>query len=70
MLQEKLFSEAECSDKLRRSIRQQVRPTGEKFMTGDKVYYKKPDSVQWKGPGTVIGQDSVVVFIRHGGSCV
>ena len=34
------------------------------------MYYKKSDSPQWSGPGTVIGQDSVVVFVRHGGTYV
>jgi hypothetical protein len=34
------------------------------------VYYKRPDSKEWKGPGVVIGQDGVVVFVRHGGLCV
>ena len=34
------------------------------------MYYKRPDSPEWKGPGTVIGIDSVVNFIRHGGIIV
>jgi hypothetical protein len=25
---------------------------------------------EWKGPGTVIGADGVVIFVRHGGSYV
>ena len=66
----KAFTEAECSSRIRRAIRKQIRPTGKQFHTGDKVYYKKTDSPLWKGPGTVIGQDSVVVFIRHGGTYV
>ena len=66
----KAFAEAECSTKIRKAIRSQIRPTGNKFYTGQKVYYKKSDSPQWSGPGTVIGQDSVVVFVRHGGTYV
>ena len=66
----KAFTEAECSSRIRRAIRRQIKPTGKQFQTGDKVYYKKTDSPLWKGPGTVIGQDSVVVFIRHGGTYV
>ncbi len=37
---------------------------------GDKVYYKRVDCPEWKGPGTVIGQDGAVVFVRHGGTCI
>ena len=37
---------------------------------GDEVYYKRGDCPEWKGPGTVIGQDGAVVFVRHGGTCV
>ncbi|VDI55042.1 integrin-linked kinase-associated serine/threonine phosphatase 2C [Mytilus galloprovincialis] len=40
----------------------------EKFRNGDKVYFLRDN--QWKGPGTVIGQDNVVVFIRYGGTYV
>ena len=34
------------------------------------VYYKRPDGNEWKGPGTVIGQDGVVLFVRHGGMMI
>lgn len=36
-------------------------------MNRDKVYYKRVDCTEWKGPGVVIGQDGAVIFIRHGG---
>merc|ERR1712240_910166 len=35
---------------------------------GDKVYFLREN--KWKGPGWVIGQDNVVVFIRYGGTLV
>ena len=66
----KAFIESEHSERIRRAIRKQVRPSGERFVTGEKVFYKHPDYREWKGPGTVIGQDSAVVFVRHGGSYV
>ena len=33
------------------------------------MYYKRPDgkSKDWHGPARVIGTDSKIVFIRHGG---
>ena len=66
------FIQSESSERLRRALRKQIRPFGGTFTTGDKVYYRRPDtcSSQWKGPARVIGQDGVVVFARHGGMVV
>ena len=64
------FTQAECSEKIRRALRRQTRPTPDICEPGDKVYYKRPDGQEWKGPGTVIGQDGPLVFVRHGGSLV
>lgn len=63
------FIEAESSERIRRALRKQIR-TYDNFVTGDQVYYKRADSDEWKGPGVVIGQDGVVVFVRHGGTYV
>ena len=59
------FTEVECSERIRRALRKQVRPTDEKYEKGDRA-----DSIEWKGPAVVIGQDRAVVFIRHGGILV
>jgi transposase InsO family protein len=64
------FTEAEFSDRIRRALRKNVRASEDNYCTGDKVYYKKHDSKEWKGPGTVIGADGMVVFVRHGGTYV
>lgn len=66
----KTFLEFETSDRLRRALRRKVSSKVEQFLSGDKVYYKRHDSREWKGPGTVIGQDGAVVFVRHGGTYV
>lgn len=66
----KAFAEAECSERIRRALRKQVRRTDEKYEQGDKVYYKRVDCPEWKGPGVVIGQDGAVVFVRHEGTCI
>ncbi|XP_039900576.1 uncharacterized protein LOC120741662 [Simochromis diagramma] len=66
----KAFTEAECSERIRRALRKQLRPTDDKYEAGDKVYYKRVDCTEWKGPGVVIGQDGTVVFVRHGGTLV
>lgn len=64
------FTEAECSERIRRALRKQLRPTDDRYETGDKVYYKPVDSKGWEGPGVVIGQDGVVIFVRHVGTYV
>ena len=52
-------------------MKKHVHPyTGVKYVMGDKVYYKRPDNKEWKGPGRVIDQDGTVVFVRHGGVVV
>ena len=61
------FIESQCDEKIRRALRHQVRCHLEVYGTGDKVYFKRDDSNRWRGPGTVIGQDRQVVFVRHGG---
>lgn len=65
----KAYIEVETSDRIRRALRKQTR-NYDNYITGDIVYYKRDDSNEWKGPGVVIGQDGVVVFVRHGGSYI
>ncbi|CAG2236725.1 unnamed protein product [Mytilus edulis] len=60
------FIQAESSERIRRALRHKIRASGECFQHGDKVYYKRDDDNKWKGPGTVLGQDGKVVFVRHG----
>ena len=61
------FIKAEADEKLRRALRHQVRTSSEvKFITGDKVYYKRRSDDTWKGPAVVIGQESQQVLIKHG----
>ena len=64
------FTEAECSERIRRALRKQLRPNDDRYETGDRVYYKRVDCNELKGPGVVIGQDGVVIFVRHGGTYI
>ena len=65
------FVEAESSERIRRTLRRQCRPSSTTYDTGDLVYYKCNNSGdKWKGPGPVIGQDGQQVFVRHGGTYV
>ena len=56
--------------KIRRALRKRVQLTPDASTAGDKVYYKRPDNKEWRGPGVVIGHDGSVVFVRHGGLLV
>lgn len=60
------YVEAEASERVRRALRTKLRNYTKHFEQGAKVFYKREDSNQWKGPGKVIGQDGKVVLIRHG----
>ena len=60
------FIQAKSSERIRRALRHKIRASGEYYEYGDKVYYKRDDDHKWKGPGSVIGQDGKVVFVRNG----
>ena len=58
MFQEKhLLYIAELSERIRRALRRQIRPSGTTYDTGDLAYYKRNNSDKWKGPGRVTGQN-------------
>ena len=64
----KAFIEAEASEKLRKTIKVKPRvSTGMIYQPGDIVYYKRNDSNQCKGPGTVLGRENKQILVKHGG---
>ena len=61
------FVEAESSEKIKRALRHNIRPSVKNiFVPGDTVYYKRNDSRKWRGPGKVIGIESSTILIKHG----
>ena len=65
----KSFIENEASEKLRRALVKQTRTATSKiYHNGDKVFYRKRDSLRWHGPGIVIGAINKQVFVKHGGT--
>ena len=60
----KAFIESESSERIQRA--KNIRPSGINFENGDKVFYQRSSSKEWKGPGTVLIQDGAVVFVRQG----
>ena len=66
----KAFTQVENSERIKRALRHPMRSSDEYQSTAENVFYKREDSNRWHGPATVIGQDSKVVFFRHGSRIV
>ena len=62
----KAFIEAEYSERIKRALRHNIRPSCQKFFTGDQVFYKRNDNKCWKGPGKVLGHDGQQALIKRG----
>ena len=61
------FVQSENSERIRRALRHNIRPSGDiKYVSGDSVYYKRNDASEWHGPGKVLGQDGQQVLVKHG----
>ena len=61
------FIKSESDEKLRQALQHQVRISSEvKYVTVDKLYYKRQTDKHWKGAVTVIGQKNQQVLIKHG----
>ena len=61
------FCRAEASNKIRTALRHQIRTYAEQiYEQGDKVYYRRKDSKDWRGPATVLGKDDNFVLVREG----
>ena len=62
------YVSSESSEKIRRALNHNIRSSGDvKYLTGDKVYYKRLNHKRWRGPAVVFGQDGQQVLVKHGG---
>ena len=61
------FVKEESSERIRRALRHKIGANSEKYESGDKVFYKRENTNNWKCPGFVIEQDGKIIFVRHGG---
>ena len=64
------FVKSESDERIRRALRSKVRASEQVYKPKDKVYYKREGFKEWLGPGSVIGQEGKVIFVRHGGQVV
>ena len=63
----KAFIELESSDRIKRALSHNIRTSSEiNYISGDSVYFKRPDQGSWHGPGKVLGQDGQQVLIKNG----
>ena len=60
------FIEVDDSARLRRALLKKIRVQTQVYRQGDKMYFKRGADNKWHGPGTVIGIDGKVIFVKHG----
>ena len=61
------YIKAESSERIKRALRHNVRTYSEvDFQPGEKVFYKRRQTKEWRGPAKVLGKESNFVLIRHG----
>ena len=62
----KAFISSENDERIRRALSHNVRSSSEiKYISGDTVLYKRPESNEERGPATVIGHINQQVFVKH-----
>ena len=68
----KKFVELENSNRLKRALQDRVyeAATDMKYVSGDRVYFKRSNQKKWNGPATVVGHLANQVLIKQGGLLV
>ena len=64
------YVKPESDEQIRRALRHPVRATEVELNEEDRVFYKRDDNNHWRGPGSIIGVDGKVAFIKHGSRLV
>ena len=62
----KVQVQADTCIRLRRALRANIRPTGDKKEVGSWVYMKRMEDKQWKGPGQVWTQLGTNIMVKQG----
>ena len=65
-LARKVQVQADTCIRLRRALRANVRPTGDKKEVGSWVYMKRMEDREWKGPGQVWSQLGTNIMVKQG----
>ena len=65
------FLKKDSNERLKRALKHNVRENkASDVVMGDHVFYKRKDSNEWRGPGSVIGREGSQILVRHGGMIV
>ena len=63
------YVKAENSNRIRRALSHKTRTYGDEiYQSGDKVYFRRGNEKNWKGPANVLGFDGYTVLLKQGGS--
>ena len=63
------FIQSDSSKKLKTASQRQIHTaTSKMFAIGDHIHYKHNDSKAWHGRGVILGVDSNLALVHHGGS--
>ena len=62
------FIAAKSSDRIKRALKANIRSYQRSYQNDEERFYHADG--RWKGPATVIGSDSSVVFLRHSGRAI
>ena len=60
------FVEVDASARIRRALLKKITMKTEVYNQGDRVFFRRENDRKWHGPGTVIGVDGKVIFVKHG----
>ena len=57
---------ADNDERIKRALRSRISSyINDMFSSGDKIYFKEKEKMEWSGPTIVIGQEGKVVFIKY-----
>ena len=60
------FRQADNDEKIKRALKSRINSyTSEIYETGDKVYFKENDKIEWSGPAVVIAHERKIVFLKY-----
>ena len=60
------YLKSESSEKIKRALSHNVRTSCEVvYNAGDKVYFKRNEDKQWRGPAKVLGQDGKTLLLKY-----
>ena len=65
------FMQKDSDERLKRALKHNIRENKlAEVVPGDKVFYKRNLSNEWRGPASVIVKDGSQILVRHGGNIV